>query len=359
MTLVQSKDRPARFSTVVLLVLSAALTGTGCGNRSPLPEGAEVIPADATFALSIDLPAILNSELYKRLESDERFFGRNRLNFYRFAEATGLDPSKDITRLLLVARAGNQGLEEMSGLVVGNFDGRKVRDFLVSSGLPSHKVGQTDIFEMVIINDKCLFCLAVVDAGTAAFGDGDTLAKIAQVKAGEVPGLADQEGPGRLLRRVGRSPEAWGIVRTADFKEKISEMLSQVSAGGSALAALGPIREIAFSFDTTEPLRLLLEMTTSSHEDALRVADVLKGAESLGRLALKEARPEFGVLLSDLLIEADTGIVRAVGTLPSSDLEMAARTLGLGWPPGADAIAGAISGEKPPEAPPPAQAEVE
>jgi len=355
MPLVQSSDRPTRFAAAVLLVSLAALPGTACGNRSPLPEGAEVIPADATFALSIDLKAILNSDLYRRLEGDERFFGRNRLNFYRFAEATGLDPGKDITRLLLVARAGSEGLEEMSGLVIGSFDGRKVRDFLADSGLPSRKVGQTDIFEMVVINEKCLFCVAVVDAGTAAFGDGGTLAKIAQVKAGEAPGMADQEGPGRLLRRVGRSPEAWGIARTADFKKSITEMLSQVSVGGGALAALGPIQEIAFSFDTTEPLRLLLEMTASSHEDALRVADVLKGSESLGRLALKEARPELGVLLSDLLIEADTGIVRAVGTLPSSDLELAARTLGLSWPPGA----GLMSGQKSAEQTPPAEAEVE
>jgi len=313
------------------VLLCAALLLGSCGMRGILPEGAELIPADATFAISVDVKAILESRLYKMYEQNESVFGRNRLNFYRFAEATGLNPATDIKRLLFMARADDEGLADMSGLAVGTFDGRKVHDYLVGSGLPSHKVEGMDIFEFIVIGDKCRFCLAVVDASTAAFGDGETLEKIARIHAGQAPNLAEQEGPGRLIRRVGRGAEAWGIVRAADFKDALTNGLKQLSADTSALSALGPIQEVAFSFDTEEPMRVLIEATTSTEQDALLVADVLKGAESMARLTLRETKPEVAMLMSDLQIGADTGVVRVAGSLPASDVETLTRLAGVPW----------------------------
>ena len=311
--------------------LIVAITLLSCGSRSPVPEGAELIPADATFAVSVDIPAVLNSKIYKRYQSDERFFGSNRLNFYKFAQATGLDPAKDITRLLLMARTGAAGIEEMSGIVVGTFDGRKVHDFLADSGLPSRKVAGIDIFEFLVIDDRCRFCLAVIDSSMAAFGDGETLAKIAQVRSGDSPALAAEERAGRLLRRIGRGTEAWGIVRADDLKQTLSGFMSKVSADSSALSKLGPIHEGAFSVDMGEPLRVVVELTTSNEKDAMLVADVLKGGEALGRLALNEARPELKNLMADLLIEADTGVVRVAVSVPDSDVEMVMKMLGADW----------------------------
>ena len=293
---------------------------SSCAFGPPIPEGAEIIPADATFAVSVDVRAILESELYAKFRSDDRFFGRNRLNFFRFAEATGLDPSRDIQRLLFVARAGAEGISDMTGLVIGSFDGRKVHDYLVESGLDRREIDGMDIFEMVIVNDRCVFCLAVVDSSTAAFGSGEALEKIARVRAGSEPGLAAEARSGRLLRRLGRHPEAWGIVRSADLKEAIGEVIAGMTGNSSALGALGPIQEISFSFDTAEPLRILIELAASNNDDALLVADVLRGAESLGRLALGEARPEMGRMMADLSIEADTGIVRVAGSLTSGEI---------------------------------------
>ena len=315
---------------VCMLMLGAA-TLVSCGSGSPIPEGAELIPADATFAVSVDIPAVFNSAIYKRYQSDERFFGSNRINFYKFAQATGLDPTKDITRLLLMARAGDAGIEEMSGIVVGTFNGRKVHDFLTESGLPSRKVAGIDIFEFLVIEDRCRFCLAVIDSSMAGFGDGETLAKIAQVRSGEIPALAGEERAGRLLRRIGRNTEAWGILRADDLRSAISGFMSRMSADTSALSKLGPIHEGAFSIDVAEPLRVVVELTTSTQQDAMLVADVIKGGEALGRLALKEAKPQMAHFLSDLLIEADTGVVRVAVSVPDADVEMVMKMLGADW----------------------------
>jgi hypothetical protein len=308
-----------------------ALMGlVACGLRKPLPEGAELIPADATFAVSLDVPSLLKSRLYALYKERESAFGLNRVNFYKFAQATGLDPSRDVQRLIFMATAGEKGLQEMSGVAIGTFDGRKVLDYLKNTGLPSRQVEGMDIFEIIVLEGRCRFCVGVVDSSTAVFGDGETLEKIAKVRSGAMQGLSSQERAGRLLRRMGRDPEGWGIIRANDLKGRLQEILGGLNANASALGALGPIQEISFSFDDAEPMRVLLEVTAATDDDAMRIADILKGAESLGRLALKEARPELGGLMSDMMIEADTGIVRVAGSLPASEVDIVARVVGGG-----------------------------
>lgn len=324
----------------VLLALAASLA---CGMRKPLPEGADLIPADTTFAVSLDVPSLMNSQLYQMYKSKESAFGLNRINLYRFAEAAGLDPN-DIQRVVFLATANDQGLQEMTGLVMGTFEGRKVLDFLEQSGLPSRTVEKTKIFEMVVVNDRCRFCLAVVDASTAVFGDGETLEKIARVKAGSAKGLVAEEGPGRLLRRMGRDPEGWGIIRAGDLRGLFQQVLGQFKVDSGPLAALAPLREVSFSFENEEPIRVLLELNAGSEKDAMRIADMLKGAESVGRLTLREVRPELGGFMSDLVIDADTGIVRAAGSIPPSDVEMAARLLGAALA----GFGGGSGGDEPP-----------
>ncbi len=312
-------------------LLATVVVGLGamsCGLRSPLPEGAELIPGDATFALSVDVPAILASDLYKTLRSNESYFGQNRANFYRFAEATGLDPANDIQRVLFLARASEVGFAQMTGVVIGSFDGRKVHDYLVESGLPVRQVEGMDIFEMVVVADRCVFCLAVVDSSTAAFGAGETLETIAKIRRGTETGLAQEERAGRLLRRVGRHPEAWGILRAENLTSALMGMFERITGDTTTLDVLGPIRDASFSFDTAEPLRILIEMAADSEDDALLVADVLKGAESVGRIALREARPEMGGLMSDIVIEADTGIVRLAGSIPSGEIRALSELFG-------------------------------
>lgn len=325
------------------LVALACVCAMSCGLRAPLPEGAELIPGDTTFAMSVDVPAILESNLYKSLRANEGYFGTNRANFYRFAEATGLDPARDVQRVLFIARTGGEQMAQMTGIVIGSFDGRKVHDYLVESGLPVRQVEGMDIFEMVVVADRCVFCLAVIDSSTAAFGAGETLDTIAKIRKGTEKGLSEEERAGRLLRRVGRHPEAWGILRAENLTGALMSMFQRITPGDtSALDVLGPIQEVSFSFDTAEPLRLLVEMAASTEDDALLVADVLKGAESVGRIALREARPEMGEFLSDIVIEADTGIVRLSASVPSNEIRSLTELFGDGL------LAGGIAAPQPP-----------
>ena len=328
-----------RSSIVIVLGLLAVLPAASCGGRS-LPEGVDLVPADATFAISLDVPAIMSSQLYEALEASDGLFGRNRMNFYRFAEAAGLDPRADVRRLIFLMRAGESGVEDMSAIVTGSFDGKKVHSYLADSGLPIHQVSGTDIFEFIMINDECRFCMAVLDDHTAAFGDGKTLAKIAKVFEGSMPSLSSSESAGRLLSRLGRDPDVWAILMTADLSGPIADLMSRVSADAGGLRGLGPMREAAFSFDATDPMRVLIELAADSEEDAMLVADILKGGEALGRLALRESRPELARIVSDLTIEADTGLIRITGSIPSSDIQAVTRLVGSTWMEGISSALG-------------------
>ena len=102
-------------------------------------------------------------------------------------------------------------------------------------------MGGIDIFEFLVIEDRCRFCLAVLDASTAAFGDGETLTKIAQVKGGAAPALAGEERAARLLRRIGRGSEASTCLLL--YKEPLNEM---------STARLKVIRETTDGFRIAE-----------------------------------------------------------------------------------------------------------
>lgn len=328
-----------RSFVVILLGLAAALSVASCGGRS-LPEGVGLVPADATFAISLDVPSIMTSELYEAFESSDGLFGRNRMNFYRFAEAAGLDPRADVRRLVFLMRAGESGLEDMSAIVTGSFDGKKVHAYLSDSGLPVHQVSGTDIFEFIMINDECRFCMAVIDDQTAAFGDGKTLAKIAQVHEGSVASLSSSDTAGRLLSRLGRDPDVWAVLMTSDLAGPLANLMSTIGSDAGGLKGLGPIDAAAFSANATDPMRVLIELSAASDEDAMLVADILKGGEALGRVALRESRPELARILTDLVIEADTGLIRITASIPSSDIKAVAGTLGGGWTEGIRSVLG-------------------
>ena len=99
---------------------------------------AAYIPADAAFVVALDLPGLAATDLYKALEERGGTVGLNRLNFYKFAEMTGLNPTEDVQWLTFVGRAQSGGLDidQLSALVSGTFDGAKTYAFLKDSGLP-------------------------------------------------------------------------------------------------------------------------------------------------------------------------------------------------------------------------------
>jgi hypothetical protein len=328
----------------------ALLLCNGCGLSSGMPEGSQFIPADSALALSFNLPALTATDLYKELQQQGGAVGLNRLNFMQFAKAAGLDPVRDVKWLTFLGRgAAEEGLQvdQLSALVSGSFDGGKVYSFMKESGLPFETHAGLDIFQVLIVDDRCRLCIAILDDHTAAFGDGETLRGMGEARQNPSSALASDETAARLLTRLDSRAAIWGIARGRRLAGSLAGFLQQMAAQSKEAAAFTSIEDIAFFVAAGENILLAADAVARSEEDAMLIADILEGAGAMGRLALKQARQqEAGKFLTSFKVQVDGLVVRASTSFPQSALVelaqgamsdlflMPAMPFGLGGMPG-------------------------
>lgn len=308
---------------IALAVLVAATVAPGCGFQPHLPAGTSYLPADAAFVLALDIPSLAATDLYKELQERGGAVGLNRLNFFKFAEMTGVDPMKDVKWLTFLGRGGNtEGLaiDQLSAVVSGSFDGGKVEGFLRDSGVPFETHEGLDIFQIVIVEGRCRFCIAVLDDTTAAFGDGETLEAMAESRRNQESSLASEPGARRLLTRVDQRAAIWGLARGKNFAAPFAELLRAMAGAGTTEATLGQIQDLSFFIAPGNVIRVAVDAVAANADDALLVADILEGAGAMGRLALRQAKPEAAQLLTTFKVEVDGQFLRASTSFEQASL---------------------------------------
>lgn len=310
------------------VLLAAAAFVTGCGGPARLPDGASYIPADAALVLAFDVPEIQRTDLYRELKERGGAVGLNRLNFYKFSSALGLDPTKDIRWLTFIGRAREgEGppIGDMSAVVTGSFDGAKLRRTLKDSGMPAERHGEVEVFQMVIVEGRCRFCIAVLDDTTAAFGDGEALRAIAESRSDRAKALSSNADARRLLGRIDPRAAVWGFASGKDLSAPIAGLIGRIRGTSAESPALSSITDLSFFVLTRESITLAMDALAASKEDALLVADVLEGAGAVGKIALKQAKPDAADLLSTFKVEVDDELIRASASVPSQRLLALAR----------------------------------
>lgn len=346
--------KPAsRAAAAAILLALPILAAGGCGLARQLPEGAAYIPADSAFVLAMNLPELSSTDLYKELREKGGAVGLNRFNFMQFATAAGIDPSKDVRWLTFLGRgSGDEGMavDQLSALVSGTFDGKKVHDFLKDSGLPYETHAGLEIFQVVIVGDRCRLCVAVLDDTTAAFGDGETLEAMGDARQGEAGSLLSDETARRLLQRIDTRGAIWGIARGKRLAGSLAGFLHSMADRGGALAAFSSIEDMAFFVSTGETILVAVDAVASDDKSALMVADILEGAGAMGKLALKQSGAKALSLLEPFKVQVDGRVVRASTNFPQSALvdlahsAMADMFRGLPVAPGFPAMPGAAPG---------------
>ncbi len=318
---------PGRSRSAALALLAAAaalpLASAACGIAAGLPAGAEYIPPDTAFVLAMNLEALASTDLYKELAQRGGAVGLNRLNFFQFAKATGLDPSRDVEWLTFVGRGQTEEgppIDQLSALVRGSFDGKKVYDFLKDSGLPFETHAGLDIFQVVIVEDRCRLCVAVLDDATAAFGDGETLRSRGEAREGAAPGLTGDATAARILSRVDRNAAIWGLARGRQLAGALGGFLGKMAEQTKEISAFASIEDIAFFVTADETILLAADAMARNEEEALLIADILEGAGAMGKLALKQTGAEASRLLAGFDVQVDGELVRASTTFPQSAL---------------------------------------
>ncbi len=322
----------ARIAIAAVAALAPSLLA--CGPASRLPEGAAYLPPDSRFVLSLDIPTLASTDLYRTLMESGGAVGVNRTNLLKFAQAAGLDWTRDVKWLTFVGRGERDdgiSVDQLSAVASGTFDGRRVHQSLKDSGLPAERHVGVDIFPVVIVEGRCRFCISVLDDATAAFGDGETLRSLAEVRGSPQASLARDAGARRLLARIDRRAAAWGLVRGRDLSAALAAMLARLQQGSGGAPPPAPVTDLSFFVTPGEKITVAVDALTGSPEDALLVADVLEGAGALGRLALRQARPEASGLLSSFRVEVDGRLVRASASVPQARLVELARSAAAGF----------------------------
>ncbi|MBI3449445.1 MAG: hypothetical protein HY049_11075 [Acidobacteria bacterium] len=307
-----------KLSPLALALLAAA----GCAAPPSLPAGAAFLPTDSVFVLSMNLPTLTSTDLYRQLKESGGTVGLNRLNVVKFATAAGLDPFKDVKWLTFVGRKRGDNqipIDELSAVASG-FDGKKVLDYLKRSGLPSDPHAGIDIFPIVIVQDRCRFCVSVLDDTSAAFGDGETLKSMAETRAAGAAGLAGDESVRALLTRIDARAAVWGLVRGPNLAGALTEALAKIQTGVAASGPMAPVSEVAFFATAGENIVVAIEALAANHDDALRIADAIQGMGSVGQMALKQVKPEDSALLSSFRVAADGRAVRVSASVPQAKL---------------------------------------
>ena len=308
--------------------LAALLATSACGGAYRVPPEAGSLPADVGIVLSLDLPALASTDIYRELQERGGQVGLNRINFYKFAQAAGIDPVRDVRWLTLLGRRhAEEGpiVDELSAIASGTFDGKKMHDFLADSGMPRDVHEGMEIFSMVVVDGRCRFCIAVLDDTTAAFGDGDTLRACAEARRSPETSLARDPSARRLLARVDGRAAIWGLTRGPRLAGPLTDFLARL--GGSAPAsAVGSVKDVSFFVVPGESIFAAVDALAGSDEDARLVADVLQGAGSLGRLAVKQAKPDAADLMSSFRVEVDGTLIRASASVSSARLLEMARS---------------------------------
>lgn len=212
-------------------------------------------------------------------------------------------------------------VDQLSALVTGSFDGMKVYDYLKDSGLPYETHAGVDIFQIVIVEDRCRLCVAVLDGSTAAFGDGVTLRAMADAKEDPASALASDPTAERLLSRLDHRAAIWGLARGRSLAGSLAEFLQQMAEERKEVAAFTAIEDLAFFVATGKDILIAADAVARSEEDALLIADILKGAGAMGKLALEQTgHQEASRLLTSFKVQVDGLVVRASTSIPQSDL---------------------------------------
>jgi hypothetical protein len=112
------------------LILGALLLAT-----QPAAAGedlARLLPADTEYFISIDLQQVLQSPLYKKYLTGPIEAEMKRKENKEYFRASGLDPLRDLGRLVVVSDPGHSP-ERLMLVATGNFDPKKLTVLLEES----------------------------------------------------------------------------------------------------------------------------------------------------------------------------------------------------------------------------------
>jgi hypothetical protein len=268
----------------------------------PLPAEGLALPGDTQFVMGFDVHRFVASPFYERFGKDRQGQGRPP-GFTELEEKTGLNPERDVDRIVFAGRAADRGPEGGVVLVSGRFDRTKLSRAIETAGkgvtYKSHE-GTT----MYLFREG-----DAARSGAVAFLDDDTLvlgprasveAMLTNHAGGKVP-MRSNAALVALLESVKPGSTFWAV---GDQSVLSRLPLSVPGAAGQGSITLPPVKSVVVTGDLDPLVAVDLTGEAVDNKAAQSLADVVRGLVALASLQASQ-KPELKELASAISVTTD------------------------------------------------------
>jgi hypothetical protein len=281
----------------------------------PLPGQALILPADARFVMGFDVKRFAASPFYERYASRR---GMQPEGLRELEEKTGLDPARDIDRIIVAGSpaAGRTGLV----MALGRFDLYKLGRTLETEGKAAgHTVEGVTVYALKE-GDAHPLALAFLDEGTLLFGPRDQVeAAVGSRLRGEAPlrknaaliALAEKVRPGSTFWMVGDQSLLAGLPASVP---------APGAQGSGASVSLPALRGLIVTGDLDPEVSLSITGEAADDAAAKSLADVVRGFVALMSLQAQQ-KPELQKLASAVTVATEANRVLVSARLPYEMLD--------------------------------------
>jgi len=268
----------------------------------PLPAEGLALPADTRFVMGFDVQRFVASPLYQRFGKDRQGSARPQA-FTELEEKTGLNPERDVDRIVVAGRGTDPGDRDRGiVLVSGRFDRTKLSRAIEteSRGVTSKSHQGTTVY-LFREGAKGAGAVAFLDDDTLVLGSADSVEATVTAYAGGSTPVRSNARLIALLETVKPGATFWA----AGDQTLLSRMpLSMPAPGGQGSLSLPPIKSVVVTGELEPVVAIELTGEASDAKAAQNLADVVRGFVALASLQANQ-KPELKELASAVSVATE------------------------------------------------------
>ena len=288
----------------VTTLLSIALAALLCACQPQKPASLHIdqalgnlIPPDTTFVMGANLEALRSTPVY------QKWLGQLDLPQLKdFAAQTGVDPRKDLSRVLSCSNGKSALL-----LARGTFNLRDLEPRLAAKGAQ-----KTDYKGHKLFGDQ-RWAVTFIDTSTAVAGSTIELRALLDRQAAKSSGLSPALRA--KVDSINANSQVWGAV--VGGLQGLNLGVPDDSNLGSAIHLLQGIDSATLAMDLRSGLDLKAEADCRTDRDAKRINDAIKGLVGIGRLSTPDNQPELLKLYDAVKVAQQQAHVQVVAQVGS------------------------------------------
>jgi hypothetical protein len=291
-----SRSHSVLFASALVVGLgsSAALSGLllqgGAKGIGPLPGSALSLPAETRFVAGVEVKKLVQSPLYSRYPAMAP------AAFSEIKARTGLDPAKDLDRIVLA----NTSDRPQTGVifVYGTINLPGLRQAVQApdhKGVQEKKVGGETLFSYEDKNGTSV-SVVLLDEHSLLVGTGPAVDQVlANLSSGKTP-LRENKGLVERISKLRQGATFW-MAGDQSVLQALPRTLPGSDASGGQALNLPALTGLSLVADLSPAIVLDLQGETKSPTEAKQLADVVRGFVALASMQAAQ-KPELQGLAS-------------------------------------------------------------